>query len=331
MAVADNKSLVSEIMNLVDDHVTAKASRQLEQQIMNLLDGYQVATIFHDSSNGADNSQELINAFINHKIAEGMAKSTIYLYRYRLERFHEDLGVPVKKINSSHITDYLASELERGLSKSTLNGFERTILQFFRWMYEEELIQKNPAKNIKPVRFLYEQKEAFSQREIQLIKEACTTDKQRAMIHFLLTTGCRKAEFISVNTEDLDFKNLQLQVVGKGSKTRTVYFDDVTAMMLKRYLVKRKDQNPALFVDRNGNRYKSNTITRMMERMSEKTNIHIYAHRFRHTLAQTLLDRGMRIEEVQQILGHEKIETTRRYCHASQRNAENSYRKYACM
>jgi len=331
MSVSDNKALLSEIMNLVDDHITAKASRQLEQQILAVLDGYQVATRFHDSSGCADNSQELIDAFMNHKVAEGMAKSTIYLYRYRLERFHQDIGIPIKKVNSSHITDYLASEIDRGLAKSTINGYERTILQFFRWMYEEELIQKNPAKNIKPVRFLYEQKEAFSQSEVQLIKEACTSDKQLAMIYFLLTTGCRKAEFISVNIEDLDFKNMQLQVTGKGSKTRTVYFDDVTAMMLKRYLSKRKDKNPALFIDRNGNRYKNNTITRMMERMSEKTNIHIYAHRFRRTLAQTLLDRGMRIEEVQQILGHEKIETTRRYCHASQRNTENSYRKYACM
>lgn len=331
MAIADNKALLAEIMNLVEDHVTAKASRQLEKQIMDILDGYQVATMIRDDSGDADNSRQLIDAFINAKTAEGLAKSSICLYRNRLTRLYEDIGVPIKKMNADHLKDYIASEIDRGLAKTTVNGFERTVWQFFRWLHEEGLIPQNPTRNIKVVKALYEQREAFSQTEIQLIKEACTSDKQLAMIHFLLTTGCRKAELISVDIADLDFMNLQLQVTGKGNKTRTVYFDDVTAMMLQRYLKKRKDDNPALFVDRFKNRYESNAITQMFKRMSKKTGIHIFAHRFRHTLAQTLLDRGMRIEEVQVILGHEKIETTRRYCHASQRNTENSYRKYACM
>lgn len=331
MAIADNKALVAEIMDLLDEHVTAKASRQLEKQILDVLDGYDVSTMTRDSDDNADNSKQLIDAFIAAKTAEGLAKSSITLYRHRLTRLYKDICVPIKKINADHLKDYIANEIDRGLAKTTINGFERTVWQFFRWMYEEGLITQNPTRNIKVVKALFEQREAFTQTEIQLIKEACTSEKQLAMVHFLLSTGCRKGELISINTADLDFRNLQLQVTGKGNKTRTVYFDDVTAMMLQRYLQKRKDNNPALFVDRNGNRYKENTITQAMKRLSKKTGIHIFAHRFRHTLAQTLLDRGMRIEEVQQILGHEKIDTTRRYCHANQRNTENSYRKYACL
>jgi len=331
MAIADSKALLADIMNVVDDHLTAKASKLLEKQIMDILDGYQIATMIRNDSGNVDNSRQLIDAFIAAKTAEGLAKSSISLYRNRLTRLYEDVGVPIKKMNADHLKSYIASEIDRGLAKTTVNGFERTVWQFFRWLHEEGLIPQNPTRNIKVVKALYEQREAFSQTEIQLIKEACTSDKQLAMIHFLLTTGCRKAELISVDIADLDFMNLQLQVTGKGNKTRTVYFDDVTAMMLQRYLKKRKDDNPALFVDRFKNRYESNAITQMFNRMSKKTGIHVFAHRFRHTLAQTLLDRGMRIEEVQQILGHEKVETTRRYCHASQRNTENSYRKYACM
>lgn len=331
MSLADNKALLGEIMNVIDDHVTAKASRQIEKQLMDILDGYQIATKFHNSSGGPDNSHQLIDAFIAAKTAEGLAKSSITLYRNRLTRLYEDTGVPIKKMNADHLKDYIASEIDRGLAKVTVNGFERTVWQFFKWLHEEGLIPKNPTRNIKVVKALYEQREAFTGTEIELIKEACTSDKQRAMIHFLLTTGCRKGELISVNINDLDFRNLKLEVTGKGDKTRTVYFDDVTAMWLQRYLKKRKDQHPALFLAKGGKRYTDNAITQMFLRMSEKTGIHIFAHRFRHTLAQTLLDRGMRIEEVQQILGHEKIETTRRYCHASQRNTENSYRKYACM
>lgn len=331
MAIADNKALLDDIMNIVDDYVTAKVSKDVRDQIFGVLSGYEIATMITDESGDSDNSQQLIDAFINAKTAEGLAKSSISLYRYRLVRLHKDTGIPIKKMTADHIKDYIASEINRGVAKTTIKEQERLIWQFFRWLRDEELINNNPTKNIKIVRAPFEQRDAFSQTEVQIIKEACTSDKHRAMIHFLLSTGCRKAELISINTADLDFKNLQLQVTGKGNKTRTVYFDDVTAMMLQRYLSKRKDKNPALFVDRCGNRYSCNAITQMFVRMTKKTKIHIFAHRFRHTLAQTLLDRGMRIEEVQQVLGHEKIDTTRRYCKANQRNTENSYRKFACM
>ena len=331
MSVADTKALLAEIMNIVDDHVTAKASKMLEKQILDVLDGYQIATMIRDDSGDADNSLQLIDAFISAKTAEGLSKNTIKLYRYRLKRLYEDIGIPIKKMNADHLKDYIAAEIDRGIAKATINGFERTVWLFFKWLHEECMIAKNPTRNIKLVKALHEPRESFTGTEIELIKEACTSDKQRAMIHFLLTTGCRKGELISINTADLDFHNMKLEVTGKGDKTRTVYFDEVTAMWLRRYLGKRKDENPALFVTRCKKRYTENAITQMFIRMSEKTGIHVFAHRFRHTLAQTLLDRGMRIEEVQQILGHEKIETTRRYCHANQRNTENSYRKYACM
>lgn len=331
MAIADSKALLADIMDVVDEHVTAKASRDLEKRLLDVLSGYEIATMIRDSSGDADNSQQLIDAFISAKTAEGLAKSSISLYRYRLVRLHEDTGIPIKKMTADHIKDYVAGEIDRGISKVTIKEMERLIWQFFRWLRDEELIRQNPTKNIKIVRAPYEQREAFSQTEVHIIKEACKTPRQRALIYFLLSTGCRKAEAISINIADVDFKNQQVTVMGKGSKVRIVYFDDVTALMLKRYLKTRKDKNPALFVANKAQRYSAGAITQVMRRLSKKTGIHVFAHRFRHTLAQTLLDRGMRIEEVQQILGHEKIDTTRRYCHANQRNAENSYRKYACM
>ena len=331
MAIADSKALLADIMDAVDEHVTAKASRELEKRLLDVLGGYEIATMIRDESGDADNSQKLIDAFINAKTAEGLAKSSLYLYRYRLVRLHDDTGIPIKKMTADHIKDYVAGEIDRGISKITIKEMERLIWQFFRWLRDEELIRQNPTKNIKIVKATYEQREAFSQTEVHLIKEACHTPRQKALIYFLLSTGCRKSEVISINRKDVDFKNLQVTVTGKGNKTRTVYFDDVTALMLKRYLKNRKDKNPALFTQNGAKRYSVGAITQVMIRLSKKTGIHVFAHRFRHTLAQTLLDRGMRIEEVQQILGHEKIDTTRRYCHANQRNAENSYRKYACM
>ena len=208
MAIADSKALLDDIMDIVDDYVTAKASNDVKAKIFGVLSGYEIATMITDDSGDVDNSKQLIDAFINAKIAEGLAKSSISLYRYRLVRLYEDTKIPIKKMTADHIKDYIAGEINRGIAKTTIKEQERLIWQFFRWLHDEELIRQNPTKNIKIVRAPYEQREAFSQTEIQIIKEACTSDKQRAMIHFLLSTGCRKAELISINTADLDFKNL---------------------------------------------------------------------------------------------------------------------------
>ena len=172
MAIADSKALLADIMNVVDDHVTAKASKLLEKQIMDILDGYQIATMIRNDSGDADNSYQLIDAFINAKTAEGLAKRSITLYRRRLKRLYEDTGIPIKKMNADHLKSYIANEIDRGLAKATVNGFERTVWQFFKWLHEEGLIPKNPTRNIKVVKALYEQREAFTGTEIELIKEA---------------------------------------------------------------------------------------------------------------------------------------------------------------
>ena len=121
-------------------------------------------------------------------------------------------------------------------------------------------------------------------------------------------------------------------MTGKGDKTRTVYIDNVTAMMLKRYLAKRKDIDPALFYSRRGSRFTPGGIRAMLKRIEGRTNVPgVHPHRFRHTLATNLIDRGMSIQEVSIILGHADIKTTMTYVHVNERNTENAYRKYACM
>jgi hypothetical protein len=172
MAIADSRALLADIMDIVDEHVTAKASKELEKRILDVLDGYEIATMIRDVSGDADNFQQLIDAFISAKTAEGLAKSSLYLYRYRLVRMHEDTGIPIKKMTADHIKDYVACEIDRGISKTTIKDMERLIWQFFRWLRDEELIRQNPTKNIKIVKAPYEQREAFSQTEVHIIKEA---------------------------------------------------------------------------------------------------------------------------------------------------------------
>ena len=153
------------------------------------------------------------------------------------------------------------------------------------------------------------------------------------MVYFLLQTGCRISEVCNLNIDDLDFHDLKLNVVGKGDKVREVYMDKVTALMLKRYLDTRKDNHPALFYNkRKGDRYTPGGIRRMLKSLEERSHVKgVHPHRFRHTFATNLTDRGMDIQEVSYILGHSKLDTTMTYVRVNKKNTENAYRKYACM
>lgn len=330
MPILDKKALMADLEKRMDEYVPGKTSRAVLHDLSEILDGYDVITSAPVSKD-SDNSAELINLYLNAKAVEGLSAKTIESYRYDLFRLLRDIGVPIKRMTVDHIRSYIAIELERGVKKNTIKNREQRYATFFKWLKNEDLIDRNPMSNIATIKANPEPRFSFSGEEVQLLKEAVKNDKERAIIYFLLATGCRKGELISVNRSDIDYKNLKLIVRGKGDKQRELYFDDVTAMMLQRYESKRKDNNPALFLSKMKTRYSDSGITTLMISLSERTGIHVYAHRFRHTFAQMCLDRGMSIEEVSLLLGHTKLDVTKNYAKANQRNTENSYRKYACM
>lgn len=330
MAILDKKALVADLEKRLEEYVPSKTARAVLHDLSDVLDGYDVATLA-PAVEGMDDSMDMINLYINAKTVEGLSPRSIASYRYELERLYNDVGVPFKSITVDHIRGYIASELERGISKITIKNREQKYAPFFKWLKNEEMIDRNPMLNIQTIKANPDIKKPFSGEEVQVIKESAANEMELALIYFLLATGCRKGEIAVLNRSDIDYKKLRFIVRGKGDKQRELYIDEVTAMMLQRYLKTRNDDDPALFVSRYRTRFTDAGLTAMMIRMSERTGIHVHMHRFRHTFAQMCLDRGMSIEEVSLLLGHSRLDTTKIYAKANQRDTENSYRKYACM
>lgn len=330
MASADKTAFLNALQNLMDEHIPAKTSRMVIDDVKLALMGFDMVTVAPVDGENND-SMQLIQSYIDAKAVQGASPKTLNRYKYLLVRMNEDINVPIRMMTTAHLRDYMAEEMARGISKNTIKGCRAVYNNFFDWLRQEEVISKNPVSNVGQIKAKAEPRESFSGEEIQLIKEAANSSKERAMVYFLLASGCRVGELVSIDRRDVDYAGRKLFVRGKGDKTREVYFDDVTAMMIQRYLSERKDDHPALFRSRKNRRYSENGVEAMMRRISARTGIHVYPHRFRHTFAQTMLDRGMSIEEVSRLLGHTKIDTTLTYAKANQRNTENSYRKYACM
>ena len=151
------------------------------------------------------------------------------------------------------------------------------------------------------------------------------------MIDLLNSTGMRVGELVRLNISDINFNERECIVLGKGDKQRKVYFDAKTKIHLQSYLNSRYDENDALFVSllKPHNRLNISGVEIRMRNLGRRLNINkVHPHKFRRTLATRAIDKGMPIEQVQQLLGHSKIDTTLQYAMVNQNNVKNSHRKY---
>lgn len=122
---------------------------------------------------------------------------------------------------------------------------------------------------------------------------------------------------------------MECTVLGKGNKERTVFLDNIATMQLKRYLESRKDKNPALFTGKGSDRLTPGGVRFRLNTIARNAGVeNVHPHRFRRTLATSLIDRGMPIQEVASILGHENINTTMTYVYVNKNNVKNAYRRY---
>lgn len=201
---------------------------------------------------------------------------------------------------------------------------------FFGWLQKEGLIPANPCANLGAIKCAKVVREPYSATDIERLKEACSSLRDRAIIMFLLSSGCRISEVCGLNRNDIDMASAECTVLGKGNKERVVYLDSVALMLLRRYLASRKDAHNALFVGLRGERLQPGGVRAMLKQLEAKTGVpNVHPHRFRRTLATNLIARGMPIQEVAAILGHDKLDTTMKYVYLEKSNIKNSFAKYA--
>ena len=332
MAILDKKLLLAEIEARLNVYVPYETVRRIITDSAEIMSQYEITRNGNPDGGPDRESEQLLNLFLDAKKIEGKSEKTIKMYRYTMERFMKDMNVPLKNVTVYHLRQYMMSEKERGISMVTIQHNGWVYASFFGWLFKEGLIPMNPTANLGQIKAKPQEEMPFTSDQIQLLKENCENELQLAMIHFLLATGCRIAEVCSINRSDVDYVNLKIEVVGKGDKRRTVYIDNVTAMMLKRYLATRKDIDPALFYSRSHRRFTTDGVREMLNKIGERACVPgVHPHRFRHTFATTLIERGMNIQEVSILLGHADIRTTMKYIHNIEKSAETSYRKYACM
>ena len=279
-----------------------------------------------------EQEQDYLSLFLQAKRVEGCSEKSLKYYEKTIQKILNGVGKTVKEIVTEDIRAYLTGyQKQRQTSKVTVDNVRRILSSFFSWLEDEDFIVKSPVRRIHKVKTAKVVKDTYTDEALELMRDNCTTTRDLAMIDLLASSGMRVGELVTLNREDINFNERECVVLGKGNKERLVYFDARTKIHLQNYFDARTDDNPALFVTLKQpfERLKIGGVETRLREMGRRLKIpKVHPHKFRRTLATTAIDKGMPIEQVQQLLGHQKIDTTMHYAMVKQQNVKLAHRKY---
>ena len=275
---------------------------------------------------------DIIQTFLAAKRVEGCSNKTLTYYDSTIRNVLKSTGKSVQDITTDDLRIYLDSyQTNNGVSKVTIDNIRRILSTFFAWLEDENFIIKSPVRRIHKVKTCKTVKETYSDEFLEIMRDNAESIRDLAMIDLLASTGIRVGELVLINRVDVDFVNRECIVLGKGNKQRKVYFDARTKIHLQRYLSERTDDNSALFVTLHKpySRLQIKGVEMRLQRLGRKLGlIRVHPHKFRRTLATMAIDKGMPIEQVQQLLGHESVDTTLQYAMVNQNNVKLSHHRY---
>lgn len=322
--------IINEIVQQMLPHLDNVQVRRLQQVLEYALFQYDI--VEQEDVQEIDDSQELVQAFIAAKRIEGCSEKTLKYYYTTIDTMISVVGKSVKHIMTDDLRSYLTDyQQSKKLSRVTVDNVRRILSSFFSWLEDEDYILKSPVRRIHKVKTITNVKETYTDEALEIMRDHCTELRDLAMIDMLSSTGMRVGEMVRLNRDDINFAERECVVFGKGDKERIVYFDARTKIHLQNYLDKRIDQNPALFVSLRSpyERLEIGGIEVRLRKLGNQLGLpKVHPHKFRRTLATVAIDKGMPIEQLQQLLGHKRIDTTLQYAMVKQSNVKIAHKKY---
>ena len=319
------ESIIQQMLQHLDNVQLQRLKSVLEHELFD-------CEIKTQTKSDEDDGNQLIDSFITAKRIEGCSEKTLKYYRTTIENMAEAVGKSVRHIQTEDLRTYLTNYKQKNSpSRVTIDNIRRILSSFFSWLEDEDYIIKSPVRRIHKVKTATNVKETYTDEVLEKMRDNCVELRDLAIIDMLASTGMRIGEMVLLNKADIDFNERECVVFGKGDKERVVYFDARTKIHLQNYINSRTDENPALFVTLRSpfERIKIGGIETRLRKMGKELEIEkVHPHKFRRTLATMAIDKGMPIEQLQQLLGHKRIDTTLQYAMVKQSNVKQAHRKY---
>lgn len=239
-----------------------------------------------------------------------VSESTRRWYRQRLSDFCRFAGsVRVDDVTTSLLRAYRLHLLDRAMSTYSVHGYQRAVRRLFSWLTAEGALTHNVAREVPLVKLPPQPPKALSDEDLARILTRLPAEdvRNRAIILFLIDTGCRVGGIVGLRVDDVDVKARVALVTEKGTKARRVYFTERTAESIALYLLVRPAaESNALFVSPLGREITANAIRQMLERVGKRAGVkgRVNPHSFRHAFARSFLKNGGNLAALGRILGH---------------------------
>ena len=314
------------MLNVLDNEQLSQLRKVLDYTFRN------VSVTEKESLHTESNNTTLIDNFIAAKKVEGCSDKSISYYKSTIVNALKRIDKEVVHVTTDDLRGYLNDyQSESGASKVTVDNIRRILSSFFSWLEEEKYIVKSPVRRIHKVKVGKTVKETYTDEALEQMRDHCSNARDLALIDLLASTGMRVGELVRLNRDDIDYQNRECIVTGKGDKQRKVYFDARTKIHLQKYVNSRTDTNEALFVSLLApyDRLQISGVEIRLRQLGRELNIpKVHPHKFRRTLATMAIDKGMPIEQVQHLLGHQSLDTTLQYAMVNQNNVKLSHHKF---
>ena len=282
-----------------------------------------------------EETPQMVKMYIAALAVENKSPRTLKDYLMHLCRFFDHVMKPYNTVTTNDIRFYLHTyQTEANLAKSSLDHTRTVINAFYNWCVDQEYMDRNPARKIEPIKVPKEGRDPIPLVELEQLRLACQTPREKALIDFLFSTGCRVSECAALTLHDIDWRDRSVRIRhGKGDKARVTYFNAEAEVSLKLYLETRQHESQALFCATRapyGN-VSSATLEKEVRHVRSRVpglSVQVVPHALRDTFATTLSQRGMPIEQIQQLLGHVSLDTTRRYIRTAQEDTRTNHQKF---
>lgn len=291
------------------------------------------------------NEQLIIELHRQYLASRGYKEKTVRMKRGYLKKFLKYLGTTkhtydIRDITEKVISEYIlylegliSEKRNKTLSVITRNQMVVAVKELFKSLYVNDYILTNPAQGITLKRCKsYEKRAILDQKEMELVLDSIDSLRDRTMYELAYSTGLRVSEIVNLKINDIDVDNRLIRINrGKFSKDRIEPVTEVSMSFLKKYLWGRwRKKDEYVFPGRGGKTGKS-TVNAHFKKWSANAGVkkkNLCAHSIRHTIATHLLEQGLDVRYVQELLGHESIETTVQYTHMMYENMKRIYKSY---
>jgi site-specific recombinase XerD len=336
-------------IGMFDAKIPVEYIRQSETILLLLLSRYDISPketslIVYDAGDS-----EIMRKFFLSKAVQGCTENTLRAYRQWLLFSFDTIGKHLKEITADDIRMLLAFMKSKGNSPAYIATIQRALSSFFTWCFQNAVLPGNPMLKVEKVKVRAKIEEALTDEQMERVRSLAITKRNRAIIEMLYSTGCRISELCALNRSDVDWDRLEIQVCGKGKKYRTVYISQRAKYAYLDYDHIRTDKSPALFgcepelsapgraliEERIKNGWNPDTcrieksgVEDMLRKIGKKMGVRIHPHLIRKTMATAAMKRGMPIDQVRIMLGHEDISTTTIYAQTMKDDVKIAHEKY---